>query len=127
MSLINRSILIIISTIIFALLLGCTIYKSEGRKTFETQSPSQIRTLSLVECTENSNISPTDFDKVEYTINGHEILIRFSETKVYAQVSFMDMQPQQSCIYSANNPEEWEKFKEYFYVEIDAIQNEVFQ
>ncbi len=126
MSLINirRSILIIFSTAIFAGLLGCTIYKSEGRKTFETQSPGQIRTLSLIECSEDMNVSPTDFDQVEYTTNGHEVLINFSN-KVYVQVAFTQKQPQQFCTYSANDPDEWEKVKEYFYVEIDAIQNEV--
>ncbi len=122
---IQRSILIIFSAIIFTAILGCTIYKSEGRKTFETQSPGQIRTLSLVECTEDINSSPTGVDQVEYTTNGHEILISFIENKVYAQVNFTQTQPQQFCTYSANNLEEWVKAKEYFYVEIDAIQNEV--
>lgn len=121
--------------ILFAIAMNssCSIYKSEGRKNFETQSPGQIRTLSLVECGPQPEYSQTlsqlnlVFDKFEYTNQGYEIKVSKSQNEIYAQFDYRNKNNQETCTYKANDQMEWESLKLDFFNEVDRFLVYIYQ
>ncbi len=97
---------------------SCTLYKSEGRKNFETQSPGQIRTLSLVGCAEIQNAEAYE---PMWTPNGHEVHIYELNQEIQAEVALRNEGQQKFCTYRSPNQESWLFSREIFFAEIDAL------
>ncbi len=99
---------------------SCTLYKSEGRKTFETQSPGQIRTLSLIGCNEIQNPRGS-FDHSEWTPQGHEVRVSKQDQVINAEIDFITQTQKQSCTYPTENQNTWLSSRDYFFAELDDL------
>lgn len=107
---------------------SCSVYKSEGRKSFENQSPGQIRTLSLIRCTDVEDLdSVSEFQETKiyselvWTPLGHKVHLKMKNTKIYAQVDLMYNSELKTCSYQAKDLDEWLRLKDNLYNEIDSL------
>lgn len=98
---------------------ACSIYKSEGRKNFENQSPGQIRSLSFEGCQTQAPLFANA--KQLFTPNGKMVYVSVVQEQVLAQVPFDGSTQKMVCLYTSPNQAHWLSLKELFLSEVDAL------
>lgn len=124
-----KSILVLASTIIF--LSGCSLYKSDGRKEFESNAPGKIKTSStmafqLKSCKKEGSLE--SWFNAEFPAASYELVVADNDLEVWrtthpGSVEVKAIQKTetstQSCLYEFSSKSTWDNYKEQFIRELE--------
>lgn len=104
------------------LISSCTVYKSEGRKTFENQAPGQIKALSFDGCSDQIHPSFSESEsETLWTPQGKPVQVVKWGKEIRVFVPFVIDAEQKVCSYTSANLDSWLRSKETFFIELDSI------
>lgn len=117
-----------LSTLIGVLLSGCTVYKSEGRKKFESEGPSKIQTsaFELISCKNETKLETWLND--EFPASNYELVVADTDLEIwrsfkgdYVEVKALQRTPRatHSCLYQFANDLTWTLYKDQFIKELE--------
>lgn len=114
------------------LFIGCSIYRSEGRKQFESEAPKKVTTKSLStpyelkSCKTQGKLEswiqeefPTKSYELILAENDLEIWKTQIDTSIEVKVLQRNNLNTQSCVYRFDNSESWNNVKEQFISELE--------
>ncbi|MDG0817449.1 hypothetical protein [Bdellovibrio svalbardensis] len=124
-----KSIFVLSLTIIF--LSGCSLYKSEGRKEFESNAPGKVKTSSteifqLKGCKKESSLE--SWFNAEFPAASYELVVAENDLEVWrtthpGTVEVKAIQKTetstQSCLYEFSTKAVWDGYKEQFIRELE--------
>ena len=122
------SLIIIASLPIF--LVGCSLYKSEGRKQFESDAPAKVQTASkafeLKSCKKEGSLESwfnEEFPAASYELVVSEADLEIWRTTHAGSVEVKAIQKtdtaSQSCFYEFSSNTNWELYKDQFIKELE--------
>ncbi|WP_374028227.1 hypothetical protein ACES2J_07255 [Bdellovibrio bacteriovorus] len=118
----------ILSSLFVVLLSGCTIYRSEGRKQFESEAPDKVAAASfqLISCKKEGKLE-TWFNE-EFPSHTYELVISETDLEIWrtlrgevVEVKALQKSEKatQSCIYQFANEAIWTLYKDQFIRELE--------
>ncbi|AHZ84130.1 hypothetical protein AB1A81_07205 [Bdellovibrio bacteriovorus] len=118
----------ILSSLFVVLLSGCTIYRSEGRKQFESEAPDKVAAASfqLISCKKEGKLE-TWFNE-EFPSHTYELVISETDLEIWrtlrgevVEVKALQKSEKatQSCIYQFANETIWTLYKDQFIRELE--------
>ncbi|MEN0058257.1 MAG: hypothetical protein AAGB31_05440 [Bdellovibrio sp.] len=121
----------LVSTLIMTFFLGgCTVYRSDGRKQFESEAPGKISasasSFQLLSCKKESSLE-TWFQQ-EFPSANYELVVAENDLEIWrthrdSRVEIKALQKSQgqthSCVYEFANDIVWNLYKEQFIREIE--------
>lgn len=121
---------ILISLTIIASLTGCSLYKSEGRKQFESDAPAKVQTSSkafeLKSCKKEGSLESwfnEEFPAASYELVVSEADLEIWRTTHAGSVEVKAIQKTdtatQSCFYEFSSNTNWELYKDQFIKELE--------
>lgn len=121
---------LLLSTLSVLFLSGCTVYRSEGRKQFESEAPSKVSASSaafqLKSCKKEGRLE-TWFNE-EFPARTYELVVSENDLEIWrthrdARVEVKAIQKTetvaQSCIYEFANDIVWNLYKDQFIRELE--------
>lgn len=124
-----QCLLISTLTFFFLSLSACSVYRSEGRKQFESAAPGKISATSLFqlkECKKSSSLE--NWFNEEFPSQNYELILTESDLEIWrssknSSVEVKAIQKSdstiQSCIYEFANESAWNVYKEQFIRELE--------
>ena len=117
-----------LSSLFVVLLSGCTIYRSEGRKQFESEAPGKVAAASfqLVSCKKEGKLE-TWFNE-EFPSHTYELVLSETDLEIWrthrgevVEVKALQKSEKvtQSCIYQFANETVWTLYKDQFIRELE--------
>jgi hypothetical protein len=110
---------------LFLLLSSCSVYKSQGRKQFESESSGQVRTFSLLSCKKQNNISAwfqSEFPNYELVVAESDLEVWKSTNQddtIDVRAVQINMSEQIICNYSFSNEGAWKTYQKQFIQELE--------
>lgn len=119
---------LVLSTLAVFFLGGCTVYRSEGRKQFESEAPGKVAGTSfqLISCKKEGKLE-TWFHE-EFPAHNYELVVAESDLEIWRTVkgSVVEVKAlqksdkiNQSCIYQFANETVWTLYKDQFIRELE--------
>lgn len=122
---------LLLSTFIIFLisLSGCSVYRSEGRKQFESAAPEKLSTATLYqlkECKTSSSLE--NWFNEEFPSQNYELIVANNDLEIWhsAKNSFIEIKAIQkldskihSCIYEFATGSDWNVYKDQFIRELE--------
>lgn len=119
---------VLLSALFLVSLGGCTIYRSEGRKQFESEAPSKVSAagFQLLSCKKEGKLETwfhEEFPAREYELVVSEHDLEIWKTSRGDQVEVKALQKSdkstQSCIYQFASETVWALYKDQFILELE--------
>lgn len=118
----------ILSSLFVVLLSGCTIYRSEGRKQFESEAPGKVAAASfqLISCKKEGKLE-TWFNE-EFPSHTYELVLSENDLEIWrthrgevVEVKALQKSERstQSCIYQFASETVWTLYKDQFIRELE--------
>lgn len=120
--------IVLLSALFLVSLGGCTIYRSEGRKQFESEAPSKVSAagFQLLSCKKEGKLETwfhEEFPAREYELVVSEHDLEIWKTSRGDQVEVKALQKSdkstQSCIYQFASETVWALYKDQFILELE--------
>lgn len=107
---------------------GCSIYRSEGRKQFESEAPNKVSVNSVPVLFQPKNCkkigSLETWFKEEFPAQNYELIIAKDDFEVWLEYKETSMEvtaiqknnsfKNKSCVFEFNNENEWDLYKDIF-------------
>ncbi len=124
-----KSIFVLALTIIF--LSGCSLYKSDGRKDFESAAPGKLKTSStaafqLKSCKKEGSLEA--WFNSEFPATSYELVVTENDLEVWQTIRAGAVEVKaiqktdtstQSCLYEFSSKAAWEASKDQFILELE--------
>lgn len=118
----------ILSSLFIFLLSGCTIYRSEGRKQFESEAPEKVSAaaFTLISCKKEGKLET--WINEEFPAHEYELVLSESDLEIWRThrgetVEVKALQKTethtQSCVYQFANDTIWTLYKDQFIRELE--------
>lgn len=118
----------LLSSLCLAFLSGCTIYRSEGRKQFESEAPGKVAAASfqLISCKKEGKLE-TWFNE-EFPSHTYELVVAESDLEIWrtlrgqiVEVKALQKSEKttQACIYQFASETVWTLYKDQFIRELE--------
>lgn len=108
---------------------GCSIYRSEGRKQFESEAPGKISTASLFQLKYCKNSGPLEtWFNQEFPSQNYELVVAENDLEIWRTYRNSSIEVKaiqkidstiQSCTYEFANEAVWNAYKEQFIQELE--------
>ncbi|UOF02341.1 hypothetical protein [Bdellovibrio reynosensis] len=119
---------ILVPTLLGILLSGCTVYRSDGRKQFETAAPGKVAAASfqLLSCKKENKLE--SWLNEEFPNHSYELIVADSDLEIWRtnrnnKIEVKAIQRSEksthSCIYEFADEAVWNQYKEQFIRELE--------
>lgn len=119
---------VLLPTLLLFFLSGCTIYRSEGRKQFESEAPEKVKAagFQLLNCKKEGKLE-TWFHE-EFPAREYELIVAESDLEIWkttrgdlVEVKALQKSDKatQSCLYQFDSEIVWALYKEQFIRELE--------